>query len=409
MNAFERFIAGQDRLGALLKNLPRYEAPERLIDAIQTQAETLEQQKRAFAENRVFAPPASLQEAVLREAQTLHAAQSARRRAVLRQVAREEDLTSLFGGPLDEKTQVWLRQEARAETPPPAWQFWRQWNINTAGRRRLAFGWAFSLAMLCGLMLHYYLPPSAPLPSADTAKTPAPPVLREPAPPVYAQADISKATEPVMQESAEPESPQAYARADLPAAAESTNKKQRRAALALRPPPASAPDALEAKESLPPQPAAVAAAPLPAPLSSESRSAKMEAPANRAPSAAVAPPPAAKPMSDARMSDTLSQLSQKTAAPVVSFLYPADAAQWKTLAETLKANDHNNAPATWRLFAADPENAKVQALAAYLKKTLPNGQTLRLHTDSSLAAPDARLEKASPPVASPNAEEHPDK
>ncbi|MDR1646747.1 MAG: hypothetical protein LBR88_01750, partial [Zoogloeaceae bacterium] len=47
----------------------------------------------------------------------------------------------------------------------------------------------------------------------------------------------------------------------------------------------------------------------------------------------------------------------------------------------------------WQLFAGDPQNAQVQALADTLRHTLPDGHTLRLRADPDLAAIEARLER----------------
>jgi hypothetical protein len=169
MSALDRFIAGEDRLSALLRMLPFHEAPERLAAKVRESALAAERQAEIRAVLR-FAPPERLRENVIREAGMLHEAQAVRRSAVLRALAQGEDPERLFGGPLGKEARDWLRQEAlRAISAPQAapapassvWSFWRSWRFWGAGRpvgRRYpqALVWTFCFVMLCGLLLRLY-------------------------------------------------------------------------------------------------------------------------------------------------------------------------------------------------------------------------------------------------------------
>lgn len=391
MRAFERFVAREDRLSAVLLSLPFHEAPAGLAARIRDAALSAEAQRQQ-EENACFAPPDSLEEAVLRQAEALHAAQTDCRRAILRQAAQEEDLSRLFGGQLSQEAKDWLRQAARSElqdVPAPLGaSLWRQWRVKFAWRHPFALGWAFCLVLLCGLLLRVYVYDS---PLSD--KVAFMPVMPEAAvPPSMAEINETAALAPVPGESlSAPKSP------------------------VLPPPPAAEPAArsgttaanARALESSPPAVRAsrLTAAPVPpvgkAAISDEmvaavaprmdmrpqSLESKRNAPLKKQehPAAATLPP---SPESEQDAHSAV--LSQNQADLVI--LYPANATQWRKIAAILTP-PHDRQTFVWQLFAGDPKTAEVRALADYLRRALPDGHTLSLRADSRLAAIEARLER----------------
>jgi hypothetical protein len=409
MSAFERFISREDRLSAVLLALPEYEAPEHLAARIQEAALSLsDAEKHRPVENSLFVPPDSLEQAVLRQAGILHAAQSARRRAILRQVAEEDDLSRLFGGPLSRETENWLRQAAQSEsqeTPTPEKMpapFWQQWRAILTGRHSFALGWAFCIVMLCGLFLRLY---NTLLPGPETLEN----AVQEATKTVVAAeaANPGKANEPAPMpapktpSAAEPFVSPPLSAADAPAA----HERSKAAVGALRNPSPSAARAVEAAPEREAQRMAdetkVAAA-LPAPPDT----ARME-PAAAAPRLeAQRPAPESKQNAPAKKEDARAaglisppEVAQARSLPAMpqnpvdlSILYPANAPQWQSLAATLTLPQAGQT-FVWRLCAGDTENAEVQALADFLRRTLPDGHTLSLRADPDLAAGETRLER----------------
>ncbi|KAI3592917.1 hypothetical protein D9X30_2654 [Cupriavidus sp. U2] len=138
-DAAERFIAGEDRLSALLRDVPRFEAPASLASAVATAARAVQARMAAEAERdavRTSAPPPTfgapptLSDSVLREAARLQAAQAARRDVVFDQVLRGKPADDVLGAPVSAPTEAWLRTQAAqhrdgaastaAVAPPPA-------------------------------------------------------------------------------------------------------------------------------------------------------------------------------------------------------------------------------------------------------------------------------------------------
>lgn len=124
-DAADRFIAGEDRLSALLRELTPFVAPESLGVAVGVAARALEARVAAEAEQRsattspppldlTFAAPPSLSANVLREAARLQAAQAARRDAVFEQVRQGKEAADILGAPVGKDAQAWLRAQAEA-------------------------------------------------------------------------------------------------------------------------------------------------------------------------------------------------------------------------------------------------------------------------------------------------------
>lgn len=120
-DAVERFIAGEDRLSGLLRDVPRYEAPEQLAIAVATAARAVQARVAVEAENKVdrittpapvFRAPETLSSSVQREAARIQAAQSARRDAVFDEVSAGKAPVDILGAPVSEATAAWLRDQA---------------------------------------------------------------------------------------------------------------------------------------------------------------------------------------------------------------------------------------------------------------------------------------------------------
>jgi hypothetical protein len=423
MSAFERFVAREDRLSALLLALPEYEAPERLAARIQEAALSLsDAEKHRPVENSLFVPPDSLEQAVLRQAGILHAAQSARRRAILRQVAQEDDLSRLFGGPLSQETENWLRHAAQSETqntptpedmPAP---FWHRWRAIFTGRHSFALGWAFCLIMLGGLFLRLY---NTLLPGPDTLEN----AVREATKTVVAEAENpgeANKTAPIPAPEA-PSASEPLVAPPLSAAADAPAVHERSKAVtgALRKPSPSPARAFEPVPALEAQTQETQGMPdetkVAAALPASQDAARIEPSAvaphldtqRSAPAAAPAPPalesqqnaPSKKKDSQAAglaSPPELAQARSPTAMPQnpvdLVIRYPANAPQWQSLAATLRP-PHAEQTFVWQLFAGDTKNAEVQALADFLRRTLPDGHTLSLRADPDLAAIETRLER----------------
>ncbi|KJK23640.1 hypothetical protein UB46_15255 [Burkholderiaceae bacterium 16] len=144
MSADERFIAGEDRLAALLREVPAFVPPASLEAAVLAAARAeqaarqmarqaaapplppaaLPARVRAYSEQAdyptgddelAFAPPAGLEASVMAEAARLQVAQAARRSAVLEEVRRGDAPQSVLGAPVSAAAQAWLREQASGE------------------------------------------------------------------------------------------------------------------------------------------------------------------------------------------------------------------------------------------------------------------------------------------------------
>lgn len=111
--SFERFLTGEDRLSALLRELPRYEAGESLERRF---AEAASKAQAQYVKMPVFEPPASLTENFQAMAGSVDEAQQTRRNAVLREIAEGKPVNAAIGAPLSEGGQKWLQQQV----PSPA-------------------------------------------------------------------------------------------------------------------------------------------------------------------------------------------------------------------------------------------------------------------------------------------------
>ena len=113
-SSFERFLAGEDRLSTLLRELPRYEPGEILESRF---AETARKAQAQHVEMPVFEPPASLTVNFQALAGSIDEAQQTRRNAVLHEIAEGKPVNAVIGAPLGEGGQKWLQQQV--PTPAP--------------------------------------------------------------------------------------------------------------------------------------------------------------------------------------------------------------------------------------------------------------------------------------------------
>ncbi len=114
-SSFERFLAGEDRLSVLLRELPRYEPGKTLENRF---AEAARKAQAHHMEIPAFEPPASLTVNFQAMAASIDEAQQTRRNAVLHEIAEGKPVNAVIGAPLGEGSQKWLQQQV----PPPAHQ-----------------------------------------------------------------------------------------------------------------------------------------------------------------------------------------------------------------------------------------------------------------------------------------------
>ncbi|WP_416048027.1 hypothetical protein [Cupriavidus basilensis] len=287
MSADERFIAGEDRLAALLRELPAFVPPASLEASVMAAARaeqaarnapaplppaSLPAKVRAYAEQAEapadddeldFTPPAGLQASVMAQAARMQAAQATRRHAVLEEIRRGDVPQSVLGAPVSEAAQAWLREQALPAQPaagaeptgkpPRASPARRWWPALGALAATLGVGVLSLQIVMRQLDLRngeITLPAQAPAPVADTAANKAA-KQAEPAKPV-AQAAVQPAAPapaPQAESAGQPASPRADAPVPPPAA-QATQAAQPAPAPAsppatpnaqpLRPPPAEA-------------------------------------------------------------------------------------------------------------------------------------------------------------------------
>lgn len=373
MSADERFIAGEDRLAALLRELPAFVPPASLEASVLAAARaeqaarnapapqppaSLPAKVRAYAEQAEapadddeldFTPPAGLQASVMAQAARIQAAQATRRNAVLEEIRRGDVPQSVLGAPVSEAAQAWLREqalsaqpaegEASTGKPPRARPARRWWPALGALAATLGVGVLSLQIVMRQLDLRngeITLPAQAPGPVADTADKAdkadkaanKPAKQAEPAKPVAQAAVQPAAPAPV------PQAESAGQPAPAPASPPATANAQ-----PLRPPPAEAPaeaaprepDRLAQRRAPEPRenaagmagslsagaPPAAAAAPavrVPAPMASMAPIAPMAAMAPPAPIAPIAPPAPAPTFDAPRLALRASPSQQADAA-----------------------------------------------------------------------------------------------
>ena len=428
-DAVERFIAGEDRLSALLRDVPRYESPPGLASAVATAAQAVQARMAAEAERdaaRVSAPPPTftapptLSDSVLREAARLQAAQSARRDVVFDQVLQGKPADEVLGAPVSAPTEAWLREQAilTRETPvaPSAPSPVRR--VSAVSRWWKSLGVAATAFAVAGLATKIVLsqlddgtPMTASLSSnvviADnTGAAPRRDAVPAPAPaaPSAPSTQEARAGEAPSAAAREPAAPQAES-VHRPAAPAKAARKERAPAptAAFAPPPSVEPAPAPATVAAQPPPPAPAAPAAPATLAAPPPMASMQAQADAAPAAAglaaesrarrapqsallAAPSPAA----------TESLAASKAAAPVAE----------KSATVTLE-DDPASVAMQWRpgkglhVWSAEPDNAAVRDWVARLWAAMPADARpvapYGIQRDNALARGQLRIEQRTEP------------
>lgn len=393
MSAFDRFLAGEDRLSALLKSLPLYDTPDTLAASVLTAAAQSEGALWNVANLAVapaFEPSPALAEAVLHEAKQMEAAQALRREALWNSLENASPAEAL-GAPVTAATETWLRQQqlehAKTSTQKPAHKPQRRWWTLP----RIAFGFSCGLALFFGFAMQRtevtptqqayetelasateaaQAAPAAEV--ADTEYAPPPSVQTAAAAPSEHEQNKAYAAKAVMPEAdyaAKPRADKGYRAAPRGAASEEKISPLANARIAAAEP-----------VPLPPPPAAIA--PTIAPLAE----AEFAAP----------PPPSSVAMESKRsMARSVAQ----------TYTYLIHDAQWQQLADSwvsarqdmarAKADiadaANASAPITWYLEAADIETEDIRALAAQLRASLPSGVNLVVRAQAEVPGGYARL------------------
>ncbi|MBB3008288.1 hypothetical protein [Cupriavidus alkaliphilus] len=371
MSAADRFIAGEDRLSALLKALPAYPPPPALEAAVLAAARAAQQdagRHQAGAPDLPFAAPPALAAAVLEEAARLQAAQSARRDAVLARVAAGAAAEDVLGARLGPDAAAWLRAQAADSTRNPAQSSATARLTHAARARRWwrSLGLVASVAAVAGLTTSIVLRQiddgallptgTAEMASAEmAAPAPAPAASTTPSPPLP---ETAAALPP------KPAAPAAKAAPPAP-----------------RPAPRAAPGT-EATRSVPREPAP-----------------DREALAQASPAAPQAPADAA-----------IAQAAPSAPAPAASPAYaleaaPAMAARAPAAASALIVSTRDDpaaiaarlgTAAPLRLWAAEPDHVEIREWAQRLWQAMPAGQRppvpVAVQADPTLAPGQVRIE-----------------
>lgn len=439
-DAAERFIAGEDRLSALLRDMPRFEAPPSLASAVATAAQAVQARMAAEAERdvaRASAPPATftapptLSDTVLREAARLQAAQATRRDVVFDQVLQGKPANSVLGAPVSASTEAWLRTQAAqhreapvAETPPAP----PVTRASTVSRWWKSLGVAATAFAVAGLATKIVLsqlddgtpmtaslssnviiadnggaaPGGAPAQTQATAAAPVAPSSQEAR---TGEAPSTAAPEYAAPHGAPHAAPQAES-ARRPATPSPVARKERvpTPAPALAPSPSaetSPAPAIAAAQPAPPPPAAPAA---PAILAAPAPMASMQAQADAIP----APPPAFAPGAGAepraRRAPQSAYLAAPAPAPAESLAVAKAAAPvaQKSATATLE-DDPASVAMQWRpgkdlrVWSAEPDNAAVRDWVARLWAAMPAearpAAPYGIQRDEALARGQLRIEQ----------------
>lgn len=145
--SLERFIAGEDRLAALLRELPQYEPDATLEVRFIAAAHQAQEQHVAPP---AFEPPQNMETDFRNMAAAIDAAQQDRRQAILHDIAAGKSIDVAMGGSINEAGQKWLAQQIPATPAAPARRRWPRLNW----RDIQIVGLAAILAAWC---THFYL------------------------------------------------------------------------------------------------------------------------------------------------------------------------------------------------------------------------------------------------------------
>lgn len=377
-HAAERFIAGEDRLSALLQALPPYLPPAALEASVLAAARAAQQDVgRQQTGALPFAAPPALAAAVLEEAARLQAAQSARRDAVLARIAAGAAAEDVLGARLGADAAAWLRAQAADSTRNAAPPCTMDPSTHAARARRWwrSLGLVASVAAVAGLTISIALRQIddgalSPMGTAEMAST----EMAAPAPsPAAATAPSPPGPEHAAAPPPQPAPPAAKAPAPSarPAQRAAPRTEPARSARRESTPDSRAP--AQASSAPPPAPA-IAAAP-PAPADAAIAEAVPSAPAPAAPSVyarKAAPAMAARPPAAA---STMTVSTRDDPAAIAARLGTAN---------------------PLRLWAAEPEHVEIREWAQRLWQAMPAGQRppvpVAVQADPTLAPGQVRID-----------------
>lgn len=381
MSAADRFIAGEDRLSALLKALPAYPPPPALEASVLAAARAAQQEAgrhHADGAGLPFASPPALAAAVLEEAARLQAAQAARRDAVLARVAAGAAAEDVLGARLGPDGAAWLRAQAADSTRNSAQPSATARLTHAARARRWwrSLGLVASVAAVAGLTTSVVLrqiDDGALLPTGTAEMAAAEMAAPEPLP------AASTAPSPPLPETAAAPPPRPAPPADR--AAPPSGRPAQRAA------PGTASTRSAPRESVPDSQASAQASPAPPPTPPIVAAPPAPADSAIAEAAPAAPAPAAPPA-----------YARKAAPAAMAARAPAAAS-----ALTVSTRDDPAAIAArlgtatpLRLWAAEPDHVEIQEWAQRLWQAMPAGQRppvpVAVQADPTLAPGQVRIE-----------------
>ncbi len=374
----ERFIAGEDRLSALLRALPAFEPSPSLADSVAAAARAAQadaDRARAAsaarpaanpAEPFAFTPPPELAASVLHEAARVQAAQAGRRDALLTQVAAGTPAGEALGGTVSAPTQTWLRQQAQAHQETMAQEtaesVVRKRSPAHARRWWRSLGLAASTIAVAGLATHVVLR------QIDEG------VMLQEAAPVVAHREVADAPAPA---AANPPDAKAASRE---ASVEAGPSPQ----AAPMPPQATEPRRRAPAARKTPQAAPNGESPSVAANETGTREFAPGLPSAPAPLGGGAPAaPAAAPTAAMQVPPALSALP----APVAPAMESAPAPQPPAARALRSAPSYAAmAPAPAAVAPAPADNASAAQYADAARKHVPAGRTLSLTEDPSAVA-----------------------
>ncbi|HSD37592.1 MAG TPA: hypothetical protein VLC92_08780 [Rhodocyclaceae bacterium] len=406
----ERFMAGDDRLAALLRELPVYEAPAAMtahVAALARVAQNAFVPAAQLAANTplIFEPPASLEAGFLAEAARIQAAQQPRHDAVLEEVRAGKAVAAVLGHDVTAETTAWLagrsqRIAAQAERTAgrpsrAASKWWPRFGVVLAS---IAFGAVATNLWLAqrhasaplATAMNEAAAPDAASASASTA-VPASAGTGLPPPVALQVAPIAEISAVTRQSGLPPSESKRAVTERLRQYAEIQRAEKQRA---MKDEAASAEDAADAK--LGREMAQRAAEQEFAP--EQGREALAVASARQAPAAEgrmSAPPPAVAPAAVAAIVASPEPAPAKTKKSVdgaskplrLSLAMPAQAA-----AASWQAIGYEHVP---RIFAAHPQAQAVRSWAEQFRQALPahlRPTQMRIEQDTRLRDDALRLE-----------------
>ncbi|GAB7546968.1 hypothetical protein [Cupriavidus sp. 8B] len=377
MSADERFIAGEDRLAALLRELPAFVPPASLEASVMAAARaeqaarnapaplpqaSLPAKVRAYAEQAEapaddaeldFTPPAGLQASVMAQAARMQAAQATRRNAVLEEVRRGDAPQRVLGAPVSEAAQAWLREQAHPAQPAageqaagkpararPARRWWPVLGVLAA---TLGVGVLSLQIVMRQLDLRdgeITLPAQAPAPAADTAANKA--AKQADAAKPVAQAAVRPAAQPAPAPQAESAGQPASPRADAPVPAPPVQPAQPAPAQASPPATANA----QTHRAPPAEAQAKAAQRLPGRLAEQRASEPKESAAGTTGALSAGAPPAAAAAAAVRAPAPMAPMAPiAPPAPIAPIAPPAPAPTMEPPRFALRASPSQQADA----------------------------------------------------------------